>query len=104
MPIDLPPGSLGPKPTKKQMELLRKMSAPGAVVHTWEGIRSPGGAYIRYDAPGKVETEKVSRGDVGRFHDWGWLECVDPHPFSYKGHDFRLTERALKVIQKGETR
>lgn len=102
MPIDLPPGSLGPKPTEKQMELLRKMSTPGAVVHTWEGIRSPGGAYIRYE--GKTETEKINQGVVHKFHDYGWLECVDPHPYSYKGHDYRLTERALKVIQKGETR
>ncbi len=65
MPIDLPENSLGPKPTKRQMELLRKMSTPGAVVRTWEGTRSAGGAYIRYDVPGEHSTEKITRGDVG---------------------------------------
>ena len=35
--VDLPADSLGPKPTKKQMELLKRMAAPGATVRMWVG-------------------------------------------------------------------
>jgi hypothetical protein len=101
MPIDLPPNSLGPTPTKKQMELLRKMAAPGAVVHIWHGIRSNGGAYIKFDVPGKHETEKVNQGDVHKFCDWGWLESIGG---DYNGHNYRVSDRGRKVIEKGVTR
>jgi len=101
MPIDLPADSLGPKPTKKQMELLKRMATPGAVVHTWSGIRSNGGAYIKFDVPGKLESEKINQGDVQKFYDWGWLEHIGG---DFKGHDYLLTERARKVIQLGVTR
>lgn len=101
MPIDLPADSLGPKPTKKQMELLRKIATPGAVVHTWDGIRSDGGAYIKYDTPGKVTTEKIKKSDVHKFHDWGWLES---NGGDFKGHNYLVSERARKVIEKGATR
>ena len=100
MPIDLPPDSLGPTPTKKQMELLRKMAAPGITVHTWEGVRFHGGAYIKHDTP-EHSTENIKKSDVHKFYDWGWLESVGG---DYKGHDYKLTEKARKVIEKGKTR
>jgi len=56
------------------MELLRRMAAPGATVHTWTGIRSAGGAYIDYHAKGEHKTEKVNQGTVSKFCDWGWLD------------------------------
>ena len=99
MPLNLPPDSLGPKPTKKQMELLRKIAAPGVTVHVWAGVRSDGGAYLKTE--GKSETEKFNQGDVNKFYDWGWLEHIGG---DFRGHDYRVSERALKVIEKGETR
>jgi|SRR5271155_976482 len=100
--INLPPDSLGPKPTKKQMELLRKVAAPGATVHVWSGVTlGSGGAYIDYHTPGKVNHEKVNRGDVDKFYDWGWLEHVSG---DFKSHNYSATERARKVIQLGVTR
>lgn len=100
--LDLPPDSLGPKPTKKQMELLKKLASPGATVHVWSGIGlGSGGAYIDYHVEGKTDHETISRGDVSKFHDWGWLTHVSG---TYKGHDYTASERALKVIEKGVTR
>jgi hypothetical protein len=101
MPIDLPPDSLGPKPTKKQMELLKLMAEQGRTVHTWSGVRlSSGGAYVWLDkANGK--SEKVSRTVVQKFFDWGWLQLVDN---DWKGAEYIVTDRARKVIELGETR
>jgi len=100
--IDLPPDSLGPKPTKTQMELLKRMSTPNATIHTWTGVTlGSGGAYIDFHLPGKVNHETVSRGDVDKFYDWGWLESIGG---DFKGHNYRTSERALKVIQLGVIR
>jgi hypothetical protein len=100
--IDLPPDSLGPKPTKKQMELLKKMATPGATVRTWSGVRmDSGGAYIDYHTEGAVNHEKVNQGDVGKFYDWGWLEHIDG---DFRGQNYSVSDRARKVIQLGATR
>lgn len=105
MPVlNLPPDSLGPKPTKKQMELLRKIAASGVIVHVWSGIRSNGGAYLKSEDQKLNEalrTEKINQGDVNKFYDWGWLDVLSS---DFKGQDYRVSERALKVIEKGETR
>lgn len=101
MPIDLPPDSLGPKPTKKQLELLKLMAEPGRTVHTWEGVRlSSGGAWVWIDKE-KGKTERVKRSDVQRFFDWGWLQIVDS---DWKGANYIVTDRARKVIELGVTR
>ena len=99
MPLDLPPDSLGPKPTKKQMALLQKMAADGAVVHTYEGTRlGTGGAYIKVnDTPG----ESIKKSDVHKFWDYGWLEIIK---HGFPGTEYKVTERARKRIQLGETR
>jgi hypothetical protein len=100
MPIDLPSDSLGPTPTKKQMELLRKMAAPGMVVRTWTGVRmDSGGAYI--SLPDTSNHETVNSGMVSKFHDWGWIEHIDG---DFRGHNYRVSERGRKVIEKGKTR
>jgi hypothetical protein len=102
MPINLPPDSLGPKPTKKQMELLKRMATPGATVHTWTGTSvGSGGAYIDYHAKGEVKHENVNTGQVSKFYDWGWLEHVDG---DFRGQNYRASDRARKVIQLGVTR
>jgi hypothetical protein len=100
MPIDLPPDSLGPVPTKTQMELLRKMAAPGIIVHTWTGVRmDSGGAYI--SLPDTSNHETVNSGTVSKFYDWGWLEHLNG---DFRGHNYRVSERGMKVIEKGKTR
>jgi hypothetical protein len=100
--IDLPPDSLGPKPTKKQMELLKKMATPGATVRTWTGVTmGSGGAYIDYHATEETKHENVNSGMVGKFYDWGWLEHTDG---DFRGHNYVVSERARKVIQLGVTR
>lgn len=102
MAIDLPPDSLGPKPTQKQMELLRKMAAPGATVRTWIGVSlNSGGAYIDYHTPGKTDHETINSGMVSKFCDWGWLDGIDG---DFRGHNYRVSDRGLKVIQVGATR
>jgi hypothetical protein len=101
MPIDLPPDSLGPKPTKKQMELLKLMAEAERTVHTWEGVRlSSGGAYVWIDKE-NGKSERVSKAIVHKFFDWGWLEMIDN---DWKGANYKVTDRARKVIEKGETR
>lgn len=103
--IDLPPDSLGPKPTKKQMELLRKSAEPGVLVHTWEGVTmGSSGAYFKHEDQSMSETlrtEKINRGDVSKFYDYGWLDHVDG---DFRGHNYRISERGRKVIAKGKTR
>ena len=102
--LNLPPDSLGPTPTAKQMELLRKMAAPGIIVHVWSGIRSNGGAYLKNENQSMSEalrTEKINQGDVNKFYDYGWLDVLDG---DFRGHDYRVSDRARKVIEKGETR
>ena len=102
MPIDLPPDSLGPKPTKKQMETLKKMATPGCTVRTWRGVTlDSGGAYIDYHTPGETNHEKVNEGMVSKFADWGWLEHTDG---DFRGHNYKISERGAKVIAKGVTR
>jgi hypothetical protein len=101
MPINLHADSLGPKPTKKQMELLKRMATPGTVVRTYVGIRSSGGAYIKFDVPGKHVTETVNQGQVTNFYDWGWLEHIDG---DYNGQNYRVSDRGRKVIEKGVIR
>ena len=100
MPIDLPPDSLGPKPTKKQMELLKVCAEEGAVVHSYEGVRlGGGGVYIT--AGEKRFDIKITKGDLHKFYQWGWLELKRS---GFPGSDYVATDRARKVIQKGETR
>jgi hypothetical protein len=99
MPLDLPAGSLGPKPTKKQLELLVRMAAPGVRVRVWEGMRlQSGGAFL---SSSEKPSENVNRATVGKFVDWGWLSLAKP---GYPGSDFIVTDRGRKVIKRGETR
>jgi hypothetical protein len=100
--IDLPPDSLGPKPTKKQMELLVKMATPGATVRTWRGVTlDSGGAYIDYHVPDETKHEDCNQGTVGKFYDWGWLEHTSG---DFRGHNYVVSDRARKVIALGKTR
>jgi hypothetical protein len=100
--IDLPADSLGPKPTKKQLELLTKMATKDATVHTWTGVRmDSGGAYIDYHVPDEVTHEKFRESNVSKFVDWGWLDSIGG---DWRGHNYVVSDRGRKVIEKGETR
>jgi hypothetical protein len=100
--INLPPDSLGPIPTKPQMELLKKMATSGATVRTWTGVTlGSGGAYIDYHTQGQTNHEKCNQGTVDKFYDYGWLDHIDG---DFRGHNYRVTEKAMKVIQRGKTR
>lgn len=103
MQLDLPPDSLGPKPTKKQMELLKKLATPGATCKTWMGT-SPGsgGAYIDYHATGdEVKHENMNAGTLHKFADWGWIVRTGG---DWRGGEYTVTERGRKRIELGETR
>ena len=101
--IDLPPDSLGPKPTVQQLELLTKMATSGATVRTWTGVRmDSGGAYIDYHVPNETKHEKFRENYVSKFVDWGWLESTKDG--DWRGHNYVVSDRGRKVIEKGETR
>lgn len=99
--IDLPPDSLGPKPTKKQMELLKKMSAPGATVHRWSGTSfTSEGAYIKYNEV-NIKSEDFNKSTLEKYVSWGWLDCIKS---DFRGSVYQVSERGKKVIDKGVTR
>lgn len=97
--IDLPPDSLGPKPTKKQMELLKKMATPGATIHRWSGTSfTSQGAYIKYEG---TTSEDFNRSTLEKYVSWGWLDCIQS---DFRGSVYQVSERGKKVIDKGVTR
>jgi hypothetical protein len=97
--LDLPPDSLGPKPTKKQMALLQNCAKEGAIIHTYEGVSlNSGGAYIKHT---DGSHDKITKSDVWKFLEWGWLQRVK---HGFPGSEYIATDRARAVIKKGETR
>jgi len=100
--IDLPPDSLGPKPTQTQMDVLMVMAEPGATVHTWTGCSlGSGGAYIDFHVEYQHKTRACRLDIVEKFVDWGWLQSTKS---DFKGCDYTVTDRGRKVIEKGEVR
>jgi len=97
--IDLPPDSLGPKPTKKQLESLTLLSKDGVVIHEWSGVRLDWHATI-YDGDNRSETFNTKT--MHKFIDWGWLEQVGET--TWKSRDYAVSDRGRKVIAKGEFR
>jgi len=93
------PGSLGPKPTVKQMEYLRIL-ADGYELRYSTGIRFNG--YAHYVKPGNPRDSIKARTDTHlKFEAWGWIEQVRG---DCNGTDYRITENGRKVVEKGETR
>jgi hypothetical protein len=97
--IDLPADSLGPKPTKKQMETLTLLAKDGVVVHEWSGVRLDWHANI-YDGDNKSETLNLNT--LHKFVDWGWLEKTGEE--DWKSRNYKVSDRGRKVIEKGEIR
>src|SRR5271167_2690915 len=94
------PGSLGPKPTKNQLDFLRTM-AEGYELRYYTGIRSNGSAH--FVKPDNPNSSKKARLDIiDRFRKWGWIEPTAPGDF--RGTNYRITENGRKVAEKGEIR
>lgn len=91
---------MGPKPTAKQLETLKKLTLPGVIVHEWERTRGPWQAYISYSKGGK--TENLNHGTLGKFVSWGWLRAVGEH--GWRGGDYAITDEGREVVAKGEIR
>lgn len=96
--IDLPPDSLGPKPTKKQLETLTLLAKDGVTVHEWSGVRIDWHANVR-DGD---KFEKFNLNTLHKFVDWGWVEKTGDD--DWKSRDWKLSDRGRMVIDKGETR
>jgi hypothetical protein len=99
--IPLPPDSLGPKPTKKQLDLLTEMVKPGVTVHRWHGTRPDSeGAYLRYsNGEGQSPTHvNCNVGTVEKYISWGWLAAIE---LDWRGNTYAATDRARKVVEKG---
>ena len=110
--------SLGPKPTAKQMETLKKMAIEGVVVHWWSGLmgNDPDSASIVYPgSPAKVELgisyaavqgdREVLRTDtLGKFIKWGWLESFGDPGWKWRNNEYRITEKGRRVVEMGEIR
>jgi len=93
------PGSLGPKPTKKQMEYLRIL-ADGYELHYSTGIRFNSFAY--FTKPGQPNESIKARTDIHhRFEKWGWIVCTER---DFRGSNYKITENGRKVIANGVTR
>lgn len=104
---EVPKTSLGPKPTKLQMELLKKMAEPGVKVHWWSGIRSADGASIVWPqvdehTSGKRETLRTDV--LYKFSKWGWLVAVGDPGWAWRNNEYVITDTGRKRIEMGETR
>ncbi len=96
--VDLPADSLGPKPTKKQLETLVSLAKEGVTVHEWSGVRLDWHANVREGD--KFETFNTKT--LHKFVDWGWLEKTGEE--TWKSRDYKISERGKKVVELGETR
>lgn len=98
---------MGPKPTKLQLDTLKRLAEPGVCIHEWSAIRGPMRASIVTPSgdPKKSDRHETLRHDVlSKFHTWGWVGEVNAHQFSWKSHNFVITDEGREVIAKGEVR
>jgi len=97
------PESLGPKPTAKQMELLRKLCQEGAEIRWFSGIRGPSSAslIIGDDIRGR---EGVRTDTMCKFADWGWIKAVGDPAWAWRNNEYRITENGRKVVELGAIR
>jgi|SRR5271157_4837418 len=91
------------KPTKLQLEALRKMTE-GFELHLCEHSRSldtsaflspinksGGMIHVRNDYPSK-------------FREWGWVVMTSDPGWSWQGATYRITDEGREVVKKGEVR
>jgi hypothetical protein len=98
-----PEGS-SPKPTAKQMELLRKLCKEGAEIHWWSGIRGPDSAALVVEGVPLRDRERVRTDTLGKFHDWGWVEPIGDPSYAWRNNKYRITEKGRRVVALGVTR
>src|ERR1700728_2724886 len=99
--------SLGPKPTKAQMETLKKLAEPGVKVHWWSGIGSgPDSANIQWpNLETQMRKREVLRTDtMHKFVTWGWLVAIGDPGWAWRNMEYQITENGVKVMEKGDVR
>jgi hypothetical protein len=94
---------LGPKPTAKQMELLRKLCQEGAEIRWFSGIRGPDSArlIIGDNIGGR---EKLRTDTLTKFYEWGWVEAVGDPAWAWRNNEYRITATGRKVVELGVIR
>jgi predicted nuclease with RNAse H fold len=99
--LPLGKNSLGPVPTVKQMEVLKKMAEPGVHVVEWSGSSiNSNGAFLRWTET-EHKSEDVNRGTVSKFVAWHWLE---PIKLDWRGNTYKISATGIKRIEMGKTR
>jgi hypothetical protein len=98
--------SLGPKPTAKQMETLKKLCEEGVEIHWWSGLRSPDHASIVWkDAAGaSFGSERFRTDTLYKFRTWGWIEAIGDPAWAWRNNEYRITENGRKVAEMGAIR
>jgi hypothetical protein len=94
--------SLGPKPTAKQMETLKKLCGVGVEIHWYSGIRSPDSADIVSSLLGTRETIRIDT--MRKFASWGWIEAFSNPALRWRNCEYRITEKGRKVVELGIVR
>jgi hypothetical protein len=95
--------SLGPKPTAKQMETLRKLCGEGMRVSWMMGIRCPDSAWLIHE--GDMRTRETFRTDtLYKFRTWGWIIAIGDPAYAWRGNTYVITEKGRKVVELGVVR
>lgn len=95
--------SLGPKPTAKQMELLRKLTQEGAEIRWYSGIRGPDGANLFVN--GDMKTRETVRTDtLTKFVSWGWVMATGDPAWAWRNNQYSITDNGRKVVELGVMR
>lgn len=98
---------MGPKPTQLQLDTLKRLAEAGVCVHEWSEIRGPMRASIvtpSGDSKKSPRHETLRHDVLSKFHTWGWLKEVDAHEYTWKSHNYVITDEGRQVIAKGEVR
>lgn len=97
--------SLGPKPTAKQMETLRKLCGEDVQIHWWAGIGSsgPDSASIVFSGDFS-KRETLPTNTLHKFWTWGWVAPIGDPAWAWRNMEYRITERGRKVVELGVVR
>lgn len=93
--------SLGPKPTVKQLETLKKLD-DGATIQSTSHSRAGWSACLFKDNFGERETMRTDTLD--KFHSWGWVEAFGDTAWAWRGNKYRITDKGRQVVRLGITR